>query len=167
MEAIYIPQLLKAPEKTEEIPIHDFIAGLETLTPIRGRLVVTHQGSYLDVTATVETIVTLICDRCLQQYNHRLSVNSTELIWLDENADPPDPSSLEREVKLEDLSEMLPFQGYFQPEVWLYEQLCLAMPLRQLCDPQCQAVATNSSSSEPQVDRRWATLEVLKRQLSQ
>ncbi len=166
MEAIYIPQLLKAPEKTEEIQIQEFIPGLETLTPVRGRMVVTHRGNYLEVSTQAETIVTLTCDRCLQQYNYRLSVDTSELIWLDKNAQQKDNLPLEREVKLEDLSEKLPPGGYFQPDSWLYEQLCLAMPLRQLCGKDCQGTAPTSSKSEPLIDSRWATLAALKKQIT-
>ena len=38
MDAIYIPQLTKAPERTEEIQVKEFLPGLETLTPVRGRV---------------------------------------------------------------------------------------------------------------------------------
>ena len=162
MEAIYIPQLLKAPQKTEDIQLQEFVAGLKTLTPIRGRMVVTHGGSYLEVAATAETIVTLICDRCLQQYNHRLGIDTSELIWLAQTDEQNIP--LEREVKWEDLSETLDPNGYFQPDVWLYEQLSLAMPMRQLCSQDCQKPAV--AVEQPTTDSRWQTLAVLKNQLS-
>jgi uncharacterized protein len=48
MEAIHIPWLLKLPEQTEVIQVNEFLADLETLTPVRGRLQVTHQGNYLE-----------------------------------------------------------------------------------------------------------------------
>lgn len=161
MDAIYLPQLLKAPQQTEEIGLHEFVAGLKTLTPVRGRMVVTHGGSYLEVATTAETIVTLTCDRCLQQYNHRLSIDTSELIWLNQSEqDFP----LEREVKWEDLSETLDPGGYFQPEAWLYEQLSLAMPMRQLCSQDCQQPSV--ADDEPITDSRWQTLAALKNQLS-
>ncbi|MEC4895118.1 MAG: YceD family protein [Oscillatoria sp. PMC 1051.18] len=163
MSAIYIPQLLKAPEKTEVIQVQEFIPGLETLTPVRGTVVVTHRGTYLEVAGKAETIVTLTCDRTLRQYNHRLVVDTTELIWLDENANSTENLPLEREVKSEDLSESLSPQGYFQVQEWLYEQLCLALPLRQLSDEEGEAL---NYQEESQIDRRWAALEALKKQLS-
>jgi len=166
MEAIYIPGLAKAPEQTEVIEIQEFIPGLETLTPVRGRLVVTHQGKFLDVVVQAETIVTLTCHRCLQQYNHRLSIKTSELIWLDEAANVPDTKVVERETPLDDLVEALPPGGYFQPDTWLYEQLCLALPLRQLCDNQCPGIGqSNTSGFEVASDRRWDALAALKRQL--
>jgi uncharacterized protein len=140
MEAIHIPWLLKLPEQTEVIQVNEFLADLETLTPVRGRLQVTHQGNYLEVSVQAETIITLTCDRCLQQYNHRLTLEASELVWLDESADQPDYGPLERETPLEDLVETLPPQGDFQPTAWLYEQLCLAIPPRKLCDQQCPGI---------------------------
>lgn len=166
MEAIHIPQLLKTAEQTEVIEFEESLPGLETLTPVRGRLQVTHQGTYLEVKAKAETIVTLTCHRCLKQYNHRLVLNTSELIWLDQGANQGEPKAAEIEVDLEDLVESLPPQGYFQPGEWLYEQMCLEMPPKQLCDPQCQGIQIEEPAlSEPISDRRWASLEALKKQL--
>ena len=167
MEAIHIPWLLKLPEQTEVIPVNQCIAGLETLTPVRGRMQVTHKGNYLEVSAQAETIITLTCDRCLQQYNHRLKVDALELVWLDESADQPDEGPLERETALEDLVETLPPQGYFQPDAWLYEQLCLATPPRQLCNPDCPGIQINDqdAGSNALTDQRWQALVNLKKQL--
>ncbi|MDY7014112.1 MAG: YceD family protein [Cyanobacteriota bacterium] len=165
MDAIFIPQLLGAHNKTETIEFQEFIPDLETLTPVRGTLSATHHKTYLEVKAKAETIVTLCCDRCLQHYNHRLVLKTSELIWL-EDSDPNAPFLLEREVALEDLSETLPPHGYFQPKTWLYEQLCLALPVKQLCGAQCQGIAREASTGEPSVDRRWASLEALKDRFS-
>lgn len=166
MEAIYIPQLTKALAQTEVIQVEEFLPNLETLTPIRGRIQVTHRGNFLEVSAQAETIITLTCHRCLQQYNHRLAINTSEIIWLDE-AEQPDNLPLEREVAVEDLIETLSAQGYFYPNEWLYEQLCLEIPQRQLCDQQCAGIQTAAPppASEESIDRRWASLEALKKQL--
>ena len=168
MEAIYIPQLLKAREKTEVIEVDEFLPDLDTLTPVRGQVRVQHCGNYLDVSAQVETIVTLTCHRCLQQYNHRLKAEPAELIWLDPEAGKEE-TALELEVAFEDLVETLLPTGHFDPGEWLYQQLCLAMPQRQLCDNLCQGIQL---SPQPEVtleqsgDRRWASLESLKNHLS-
>ncbi len=164
MEAIHIPWLLKRREHTEVIQVNECIEGLETLTPVRGRLQVTHQGNYLEVSAQVETITTLTCHRCLQQYNHRLIVDASELVWLDESAEQPDDGPLERETPLEELVETLPPQGYFQPDTWLYEQLCLAIPPRQLCDQDCPGIPIDNNGGASSTDHRWGALENLKRQ---
>ncbi|KOR37778.1 MULTISPECIES: YceD family protein [Planktothricoides] len=166
MEPIYIPQLTTAPERTEEIQFEEFFSEFETLTPVKGTLVVKHQGNYLEVFAQAETIVTLTCNRCLQQYNHRLTVDTSELIWLDEAADQPDTGPLERETALEDLVETLSPHGYFECTEWVYEQLCLALPPRQLCDANCLGIQTDSylpPTAPPAIDHRWASLAELKK----
>lgn len=166
MEAIYIPQLTKAPNQTEILQIEEFLPELETLTPVRGKMRVTHQGNYLEVSAQAEAIATLTCHRCLQQYNHRVAIKTSELIWLDEAASQTEEHAVEREVPLEDLVESLSPQGYFDPSEWLYQQMCLAIPLRQLCDANCEGIQLSESNNpEPLIDRRWAALEALKRQL--
>jgi len=165
MEAIYIPQLTKAPGQTETIEVHEYLPGLETLTPVQGRVQVTHRGNYLEVTAKAEAIVTLSCDRCLQQYNQRLKVTPSELIWLQEPVAETDFDS-EREIPFEEFVETLPPNGYFRPSEWLYEQLCLEIPQRQLCDQACDGIATDPSETQASVDRRWASLEALKGHLA-
>lgn len=168
MEAIYIPQLTKARERTEVIKFEEFLPDLETLTPVRGSISVKHHGNYLEVSAQAETIVTLTCHRCLQQYNSRVKITPSELIWLDEAASQPDLGPLERETALEDLVETLSPQGYFQPGEWLYEQMCLEIPYRQLCDANCLGIQPEGEAPEPEIagDRRWAALEALKGKLS-
>jgi uncharacterized protein len=165
MDRIYIPQLLKAPQKTERLELRDFVSGLESLNPVRGEMKVYHGGTYLEVTVKADTIVTLTCDRCLKQYNHRLAVETVELIWLEEISDSSDLLPLEREVQLDDLTETLDPQGYFDPEAWLYEQLSLEMPMRSLCGEDCEGLPkTNPSETETAIDSRWASLESLKKQ---
>ncbi|BAY36159.1 hypothetical protein NIES2111_04810 [Nostoc sp. NIES-2111] len=167
MDAIFIPQLTKAPERIEEVQVKEFLPGLETLTPVRGRVRVQHQGNYLQVSAQAETIITCTCNRCLQQYNQRLAVNTQEVIWLDDAVEQEQNLPLEREVAMEDLLETLSPNGYFYPSEWLYEQMCLAIPQRQLCDINCPGILANDSaeSSDQAIDKRWAGLNALKKHL--
>ncbi|WGV23997.1 YceD family protein [Halotia branconii] len=166
MDAIYIPQLTRASERTEEVQVKEFLPGLETLTPVRGHVRVQHHGNYLEVSGQAEAIITCTCNRCLQQYNQRLGVDTQEIIWLDETANQVEDLPLEREVAVEDLIETLPPDGYFYPSEWLYEQMCLAIPQRQLCDRNCPGIISNSGNGSNQpVDNRWASLEALKKQL--
>jgi uncharacterized protein len=166
MEAIHIPQLLKLPENTETLQLQEFIPGLETLTPVRGQLAATHRKTYLEVKVKAETIVTLCCDRCLQHYNHRILLDTTELLWL-EDSDPNSTLPFEQDGGVEDLSETLSPQGYFQPDLWLYEQLCLALPVKQLCSSQCPGISLTAQAGEPQGDSRWASLKALKDRMPQ
>ncbi|ACK69419.1 protein of unknown function DUF177 [Gloeothece citriformis PCC 7424] len=167
MDVIYIPNLLKVKDKTKEIHFEEFIPGLDTLTPIRGKLRVRHGGNFLEVAVVAETIMTLTCDRCLKQYNHRLTLNTSELIWLDKNASTPQSYPQEREISWDDLSESLSPDGEFDLQNWLYEQLSLNLPLRRLCSNNCEQPVTSASQAESNVDSRWAALESLKQQLSQ
>jgi len=167
MEAIYIPRLTRATHQTEVVDFQETIPGLETLTPVKGQLQVTHQGNYLEVSATAETIVTLTCHRCLQQYNYRLAIAPVELIWLEETPNHTDAALLDRDLVVEELVETLPPQGYFEPATWLYEQLCLEIPQRQLCEQTCKGIQLSSDlAPTPTVDRRWTAFEALKNQLS-
>lgn len=170
MDAIYIPQLAKFPDQTYQVAFREYVPQLETLTPVKGDFGVKHHGNYLEVFAEAETIVTLTCCRCLNNYNHRLNIQASELIWLQEPSATDAAPLLEQEVALEDLVETLPPNGYFYPLSWLYEQLCLNIPQRQLCDADCGGIQFNDELATPPlkaVDHRWAALADLKQQLAE
>lgn len=167
MTSIFIPNLLHRPEQTETVEVNRHLPNLDSLTPVQGAVRISHRGTVLEVQAKAETIVTLTCDRCLQQFNHRLRVNCQEYIWLEE----PMPDMLddeEREVAMDELVETLSPQGHFDLESWLYEQLCLELPMRNLCDADCQGIQVNSDplpKPAAPTDHRWASLEALRNQL--
>ncbi|MDY6806739.1 MAG: YceD family protein [Cyanobacteriota bacterium] len=165
MEEIYIPSIAQKPKATESIEFEEFISDLETLMPIKGSLRVTHKGNYLEVGGKAETILTLTCDRCLKQYNHRLVVDTSELIWLEERPKAEEFVSLDVEGDLEDLVEKMPRNGYFNGKDWIYQQLCLAIPPRQLCDRDCEGIKQAATAETGLIDKRWAALESIKKQL--
>mgnify|MGYP005839573175 CR=1 FL=1 len=168
MDPIYVPHLLKARDRTRTFDIETVFPELKTLTPVRGSVQVKHCTTYLEVQGKAETIVTLTCDRCLQHYNHRLTVDAEELIWLEDPTEWGDEELLEREVSAEDLVENLAPDGHFEPETWLYEQVCLALPQRQICDEACAGIPVDvqQETANPLRDRRWAALAKLKHQLA-
>ncbi|MGB5916924.1 MAG: YceD family protein [Phormidesmis sp.] len=165
MRAIHIPQILNAPNKTLALDVAEHLPLLETLTPVKGEVTVAHRGTFLEVSAQSGAIMTLECDRCLQSYNTRVQVNTSEIIWLEEPVQ--DDSILEKEVELEDLVETLSPNGYFQPDTWLYEQMCLAIPQKQVCNTDCKGIEIKSNPPLQDIDNRWAALSNLKQQLSE
>ena len=165
-DAIYIPHLLKAVERTRSLLFETTFDNLATLTPVRAEVSVRHGTTFLDVRGTAKTIVTLACDRCLQQYNHRVAINAQEIIWLEDSASASQDLPLEQEVNLDDLVESLSPNGYFEPETWIYEQICLSLPQRQICNEQCSGLSIEEqTNSVPEIDERWSVLEALKQQL--
>ena len=160
MQPIYIPHLLRSPNGTQQFEFQETIGNLETLTPVRGALAVRHGGTFLEITVTAETIVNLTCDRCTQSYNQRLALETEEILWLE--ADDNLPPKSEIELNPQDLAESLDPQGYFDLEAWIYEQLCLALPLRNLCGKACQPPEIINQAQPELVDERWAALKQLK-----
>ncbi len=171
MEPLHIPQLANRQDRTLEIIVDTLIPEFETLTPVRGKVIVKHGGTFLDLSAQAETIITLKCDRCLQQYNHRLVLDATEIIWLEEPDEEPDRKGMEIRTDLEELVDSLPPDGHFDPNVWLYEQLCLSLPLRQLCDLDCAGIIPPAevdpepSEAQQLLDSRWGILGTIKDRL--
>ncbi|MCT0254712.1 MULTISPECIES: DUF177 domain-containing protein [unclassified Synechocystis] len=165
LQPIYLPHLLKQPRSTQVFQVDQAIADLATLTPVRGAVTVRHGGTFLEVTAQAETIVTLHCDRCAQGYNQKLELDTQEILWLDRQGENPALAS-ERELSWDDLSEVLPPDGHFDLETWLYEQFNLALPLKNLCGKDCQAPEVPNNGADNGFDHRWAALADLKRQLN-
>jgi uncharacterized protein len=158
MDAIYIPQLERARQQTERLRVDECLTDLDSLTHVKGQLQVVHQGTYLQVSAQVETIVTLTCDRCLKQYNYRLAADVSEILWFEADA-----VDLDAEVTLDGPVETLSPQGYFEPDDWLYQQLCLQWPQSQICSQDCKGMDKQLMTTGDQgCDRRWAALETLK-----
>lgn len=163
MDIIYIPQLLKMPERSQSLQFNQYISGLESLTPVKGIFKIRHGGNFLDLKLEADTIITLTCDRCLQTFNHRLKVDYSEIILLNDQADSDFNLPLEREISEEDLWESLPSDGELNIDEWIYEQLSLALPLRSLCGNDCQPPTISDSQITPSaiVDKRWASLAKL------
>ena len=159
-------RLLAAPRAWE---VNQPIAGLETLTPVRGQLTAQHHSGVLEVQGAVETIVTLRCDRCLNHFNQALRAEAHELLELAITGGPggvlPHPTRPLDPTELtpagDDLDDRLDPEGDFDPERWLFEQLSLRLPLVNRCGPECPGPAT-WSSEEGGGDPRWLALRNLR-----
>jgi uncharacterized protein len=161
MEKLYIPQIAKAVDATEEFEFKEFIEGLETLTPVQGFIEVHHVGSFLEVRAKASTIMTLTCDRTLVQFNYRLAIDTSEMICLAEPL-PESEYPKEREIETGDLVESLSPNGYFDPTTWLYEQLVLAIPYPKIApDAPALELTDTELNLDISVDKRWSVLSSL------
>ena len=142
------------------------IAGLESLTPVRGSLRVRHHGQALEVEGEAETIVTLCCDRCLQPFNQPLRAEAHELLELvgAEGEAAGEFSALESPgagALAEELDDRLDPRGRFDPERWLFEQLSLRLPLVNRCGSNCPG-PPSWGDAPGEVDPRWAALRKLR-----
>ena len=167
MENIYIPHLLQLPQKTQTITLDDFIVELVTLTPLRGTVIIRHGGTFLEIIIKGEVIVNLICDRCLQQYNYRITLDVSENILLGKNLSANQKFTKEKKIISEDFSETLSSEGYFDLKVWIYEQLSLSMPLRKLCSNNCQIPEIIDKEDSTLINDCWKNLLSFKEKLSE
>ena len=166
-EPISIPHLLHRLGGCEQIEFKTILPELTSLTPVQAELQVTHKDSYLEITGKAETIVTLTCDRCLAQYNHRLSVDTTELLWFSEGGEEGKAEiPFEQDLEIDEMVETISKDGLFDPSEWVYQQLCLEMPYKNVCGDACEGIPKVSlENAQPEGDRRWAALAALKGQL--
>lgn len=164
---VSIPRLTKLPASQETLEFKEIFPDLQTLTPVNAKVQVTHKGNYLEVIGQADGIITLTCDRCLTQYNHRLSIDTTELVWFNEGGGltEMDELPIDKDLDLENMVETVPEDGDFDVSNWVYEQLALDFPYKKLCDADCSGIQIHEENKQPEGDRRWAGLESLKGQL--
>ena len=147
--------------------IDQVLPDLASLTAVRGYVQVLHRGNVLEVDGEASTIVTLCCDRCLQHFNHPISFQTHELLWLGEQARQQglETSLIEGGEAVLDLdpdalSESLDPQGTFDPGHWAFEQLSLQLPAVNRCGPDCPGPAS-WGSADAGIDPRWSALQAL------
>ena len=135
------------------------IAHLSSLTPVRGSLQALLHGHVLELRGQAETILTLCCDRCLQDFNHPLKMEAQEMLELRGTGE--EEAALEPTPLGEDLDDRLDPGGTFDPERWIFEQLSLQLPLVNRCGDDCPGPARWSSDPED-TDPRWGALRALR-----
>jgi len=147
---------------------------LPSLTPVRGHVSAEHRGNVLAVEGKLSTIVTLCCDRCLNQFNQKLSCTPSELIWLGDEQPTADELELSGEVaEMEGLVDVLDPRGQFDPQQWAFEQLNLLLPVVNHCGDHCpgppglQQQPGTSDAKPKDVDPRWQALQQLQQQIDQ
>ncbi|MEB3307661.1 MAG: DUF177 domain-containing protein [Cyanobacteriota bacterium] len=151
-------QALRLLDQGREWLIDQHLPGLDSLTPVRGRLRALHRGELLELEGQATTIVTLSCDRCLQSFNHPLSFEVRELLRLGEQAVGAAAEALHGlPFEPDAYTETLDPEGVFDPAHWTFEQLSLQLPLVNRCASDCSGPFRWSSESGPG-DPRWAAL---------
>ena len=157
LQSLGAPKVWCIEGKLEELP---------SLTPVRGEIQAEHRGNVLEVRGSLQTIVSLCCDRCLGYFNQEIAVETDELIWLGDGQgleamleaglDPDHP---------EGLVESLDPRGVFEPETWAFEQLSLQLSVVNRCGDACPGPPLRTvetvESDTPVIDPRWQALRQL------
>jgi len=145
-------------------PMDQRLDALERLTPVRGNITARHLGSALEVHAGVETIVTLMCNRCLRTFNLNLSFHGSELIAIDSpGARATDPAGRTAPtIEVDDLMERIASDKRFAPAQWLFEQLHPQLPVVNRGGSHCPGPPQSPRTAEVRtIDPRRQALAVL------
>ena len=147
--------------------VDGYLNDLPSLTPVRGTIQAEHRGNVLAVYGSLQTIVTLICDRCLSQFNQQLISTTEELIWLGEDInDHEQLQASDGSEQMTGLLERLDPQGPFDPQQWAFEHLNLQLPAVNRCGGDCPGPpGLSTSGAEESLDAgsdpRWDVLKQL------
>lgn len=158
LRSIPLSDLSQAPNRMRELEFRQDIANFDALTPVEGFVHLAHRGNFVEVFGEFTTIVTLDCYRCLNTYNHRIRTKIEEILWLEK---PRPQAGVEVEVGVEELVETLDPDGVFDVEDWVYQQLCLSLPQKQICAADCKGLESGTHAEEP-IDSRWDALKHLR-----
>ncbi|MDX2271710.1 MAG: DUF177 domain-containing protein [Cyanobacteriota bacterium] len=162
LKPIRLDDLQRLPRQTYTQTFQQFIEGFASLIPVTGQVAITHRGNFLQANGQANTIVTLSCHRCLQQFNHRLAIQFEEILWIEDPAAHPLPQELE--IAPEDLMERIAPHAEFDLTDWVYQHLYLQLPDHLACRADCPGIPVSASPSpppQPSVDPRWAALRRL------
>ena len=157
---------LKALSSPKTWILEGFLDELDSLTPIRGTIVAEHQGEALSVKGDFHTVISLICDRCLENFTQPLKVDSKELIFIGEEKE------LAIAIEFNDFSDCISPCNSFDPQRWVFEQLSLQLPLLNNCGNNCAGVSNQKANPQiysnnsgendlNQLDPRWSELKKL------
>jgi uncharacterized protein len=130
------------------------------------RLDVRRIAGGVEVTGSIDGVITLQCYRCLEGYEFPLSLRVREhALWL---------SEAEAEEEEEPVSEYMVTDGILDLETVIRDSICLAFPAKRICGESCKGLCTNCGTNlnvEPcgcdtrVMDARLKPLEELKKRL--
>jgi uncharacterized protein len=136
----------------------------------RGQVVYADPGYFLRARLSYEQ--SLSCNRCLKPIVEQVSSDVELMIFVEKNP----PIGGEHALHEQDLGLMYIPEEVLETDPILIEQLQLNIPMKPLCQEDCQGLcpvcgadknAVECSCSEPKGDSRWASLAALKSRLEE
>ncbi|MBC7357801.1 MAG: DUF177 domain-containing protein [Desulfacinum sp.] len=111
-------------------------SGLHLRRPLNVDLEIQRRADHLEVTGTIAGVVSLLCDRCLEDYDWQLR-RSVRILLFREDAGPSD-----EEVELD--PEEMEYE-FFDGEIleidrMIAEEIFLELPFRSLCFEECKGL---------------------------
>ncbi len=132
-------------EEIESIDRVDF----KVIDNIKANIVIYRSGSHIVVKGRVNTLLELICSRCIEGFPFRVR-HGFQIILLP----PPAESSLEEEIELtkEDMDSEYFWEEHVDLRHVIFEQILLNIPMKPLCKETCKGLCphcgTNLNSSD-------------------
>lgn len=132
---IQIEDIENAPAKQLEVDFDDFIEDIKSKAPIKAELTFKALGDFIQVTGFVEGAATLVCDLCLEEFEHELDIELDELFakntLLDESSD---------EIELKEGQFVTDLKGSNSIDITdlLYQSVILDFPNKKVCGINCK-----------------------------
>jgi uncharacterized protein len=159
---IKIEDIENAPQKTLQVNFNDVVEGIKSKEPITADLTVTSLGDFIEVKGNVQGSATLVCDLCLEEFEHEIDIEIEELFakntLLDEYG---------AETEIKDGQFVTDLQGSSDLDICdlLYQSVILDFPNKKVCGINCKGgdiFIRDENSPQKEADPRMAIFKNIK-----
>lgn len=153
---IEIEDIENAPAKQLEVDFSDFIEDIKSEQPITAELTLKALGDFLQVTGFIEGSASLVCDLCLEEYQHAIDIEVDELFakktLIEESGD---------EIELKEGQFVTDLKGATEIDITdlLYQSVILDFPNKKVCGINCKGgdiFIRDEAEPQAEIDPRLA-----------
>jgi len=149
-----LEDLENAENKTLYCTFDEKIEGIDCVTPIHADLSAKSLGDFVQITGHVTGRVTLVCDLCLDKFEHELDFDIDELFSKHSLFGEYEESGQEFEIK--DGQFVTDLNGQKEINIYdlLYQSVILSFPNKKVCGINCKGKGffTENNIPDPRLD---------------
>ncbi|MBR1754540.1 DUF177 domain-containing protein [bacterium] len=148
-------------DKEIQIRFEDFIDGIESKNPIKADLSFKSLGEFIKVTGKITGYATLVCDLCLEPFEHAIDIDVDEMFAKNEYISE---SKQEIEIKEDGFVTDLNGEKEINVEDLLYQYVILDFPNKKVCDINCNGgeIFIRDENCEKEPDPRMSIFKNIK-----
>ncbi|MDD3419342.1 MAG: DUF177 domain-containing protein [Candidatus Gastranaerophilales bacterium] len=121
------------------------------------------KGACIEVKGSVEAVVEVECDRCLEKFSHKLEIQIKEVFT---TAAAFDYSHNEIELKNDNFVVELDNEGQIDVVDLIYQSIILNLPSKKICSENCEGSEVLQKLTANRIDPRLAVFQDITKNLS-
>lgn len=154
---IAIEDIENAPDSSLSFDFCEIIPDLENNKEVKGFFEVFSNGASIEVKGNVKTTLTLVCDRCLDEFESEIEAEIDEVFVKDDVFDYS-----KHEIELKNDNFVVELNGETEIDITdlVYQSIIMNIPTKKICRHACEGKAPILNEDEQKTDPR---LEIFKR----